>query len=153
MGGFTVVDPSHRNDDPKDGTQNGEVLTFHEYETHFKNLKDFSLPTLTNDEIKDRSKAPGLTTILASLQLIWFLIQCIARRAQGLVLTELELVTAALAGLNYFTFVVWMNKPLDVKQPIRIYSATRKIEPLTRTRTASTEDSQEVHVEVCVPII
>jgi len=149
MGGFTVVDPSHENDDPKDGSQNGQVLTFDEYKT----LEGFSLPTLTKDEINDRSKAPGLTRILAFLQLVWFLVQCIARRTQRLVLTELELVTAALAAINFFTFVVWLNKPLDVKQPFRVYFAKRMTEQSSagHPQGEPQEVPQEVPVRVLFP--
>ena len=123
MGGFTVVDSSQMDDNPEDGSQDGEVLTFKfpEYETRFKNHRDFSLPTLTRGEIEDRSKADALAKSIAFLQTMWFLIQCIARYHQRLVLTELELVTVALASLNFFTFAIWWDKPLDVKEPIRIY--------------------------------
>ena len=111
MGGFTVVDSSHVDDDPKDGSQDGEVLTLREYETCFKNDRDFSIPTLTDDELKDRSKADALAKSIAFLQTLLFLLQCLARHHQGLVLTELELVTVALASLNFFTYAIWWDKP------------------------------------------
>ena len=121
MGGFTVVDPSHKDEDPKDGSQDGEVLTLHEYKTRIKDNSNFSLPTLTGDELKDRSKADALAKGIAFFQTLWFLIQCMARHHQGLVLMELELVTVALASLNFFTYAIWWDKPLDVKEPIKIY--------------------------------
>jgi len=136
MGGFTVVDSSHVGGNPEDGSQDGEVLTidFPAYETGFENNTTFSLPSLTRSEIKDRSKADALAKGIAFLQTTWFLIQCIARHHQRLVLTELELVTVALASLNVFTFAIWWDKPLDVKEPIRIYVQMNPI-PLTPSTT------------------
>ena len=123
MGGFTLVDEAHRNDDPK--SQNGKVLTLDDLKNHINsNLNpEFSLPTLTDEEIEDRSKADALSKIIAVLQTTWFLVQCIARHHQQLALTELELVTLALASLNFATYVIWWYKPLDVKVPSRIYKA------------------------------
>jgi len=136
MGGFTVVDSRHMGGNPEDGSQDGEVLTidYPTYETRFKNNRTFSLPSLTKSEIKDRSKADALAKSIAFLQTTWFLIQCIARRHQRLVLTELELVTVALASLNAFTFAIWWDKPLDVKEPIRIYVQMNPM-PLTPSTT------------------
>ncbi|KAF8642786.1 hypothetical protein AX16_009419 [Volvariella volvacea WC 439] len=44
--------------------------------------------------------------------------QCIARHAQGLVLTEIELVTLAFATLNVITYGLWWDKPLNIEYPI-----------------------------------
>ena len=57
-------------------------------------------PSTTEAEIDDRSKGDALSKGIALLQITWFIIQLIARRVQGLAITELELTTAALAGLN-----------------------------------------------------
>ena len=58
-------------------------------------------PSTTEEEIDDRSKGDALSKGIALLQITWFIIQLIARRVQGLTITELELTTAALAGLNH----------------------------------------------------
>jgi len=118
MGGLTLVDPVYMNDDPKG--QDGEVTTLEDFKTHVVN-SEFPLPTLTDEEIEDRSKADGLTKVIAVLQTPWFVLQCVARYHQGLALTELELVTLALASLNFATYAIWWYKPLNVKVPIRIY--------------------------------
>jgi len=41
-----------------------------------------------------------------------------------LALTELELVTLALACLNAATFAIWWHKPLGVQEPVKIYLKT-----------------------------
>ena len=53
-------------------------------------------------------KGDVLSKLIAFLQTSWFIIQAIARRQQGLALTELELVTLTLASLNAATFVIWL---------------------------------------------
>ena len=47
--------------------------------------------------------------------------QCIARRAQHLDLTLVELLTLSLAVLNGVMYFLWWNKPMDVRRPIRVY--------------------------------
>ena len=74
-----------------------------------------AFPTITEEEIQDRSKADGLAKGIALLQTTWFIAQCISRTAQGLIITEIELITLAIAALNGLLYFLWWNKPLDVK--------------------------------------
>jgi len=76
------------------------------------------LPTISEDEIKDKSKADFLTKSIAVLQTLWFVVQCIARLAQKLALTGLELVTMAFVVLNVALYWAWRDKPLDVQCPV-----------------------------------
>lgn len=95
------------------------VLTFDTLKILLKeNLIRF--PTITEDEINDKSKGDALSKGFALLQLTWFVVQIITRAVQGLAITELELTTAALAGLNSVMYVFWWNKPRDVRIPIII---------------------------------
>jgi hypothetical protein len=75
---------------------------------------------ITADDILDRSKASGLTKWLTFGQTIWFIVQFVARPVQGLALTELEVVTLSYCALNWVTFWLWKDKPLDVQCPIVI---------------------------------
>ena len=86
---------------------------------------------IAEKEIADRSKGDGLVKIILILQSSWFIFQCIARRAQGLGLTQLELTTLALASLNGITFILWWHKPLGVEAPVRVYM-TRKLKDVER---------------------
>jgi hypothetical protein len=76
--------------------------------------KRIEFPAITEGEIEDRSKLDGLSKAVAVGQTTWFVAQCITRKVQGLVTTELELVTVAFAVLNVFIYFFWWNKPMDV---------------------------------------
>jgi len=118
MGGFMLIDPDLKNAEPKE--RNGTVLTidyFHENPT-------IGVPKITVDEIQDWCKGDALAKLIAILQTSWFITQCIARSQQGLAVTELELVTLALASLNAVTFAIWWHKPLGVQEPVKIYLKT-----------------------------
>ena len=99
---------------------------------------EFEFPDITEAEIWDRSKGDALSKLIAILQTTWFILQCIARSQQQLALTELELVTLALASLNAVTFAFWWNKPISVREPIKIYLKTReqKVEPVNQKVSA-----------------
>ena len=78
------------------------------------------LPAITQKEIQDRSKGDGLSKVLAIGQTSWYILQVIARHSEGLVVTELELVTTAFAVLNVVIYFLWWNKPLDVRCSIPV---------------------------------
>ena len=78
-------------------------------------------PTVTKEEIEDRSKSDGFSKAIALGQTLWFVAQCISRRAQHLDLTLLELLTLSLAVLNGMMYLLWWHKPLDVRCPVRVY--------------------------------
>ena len=81
------------------------------------------VPILSEEDINDRSKGDGLSKGLVVLQTTWFVIQSIARKAQGLVITQLELSTLAFAVLNGVMYYLWWNKPLGVNCAIPVYLA------------------------------
>ena len=81
---------------------------------------EIEYPIITKEEIKDKSKGDAVTKALVLIQMTWFLLQCMARIAQRLHLTELELATAAFALLNVIIYVLWWDKPLDVHCPIQV---------------------------------
>ncbi|KAF8646098.1 hypothetical protein AX16_007385 [Volvariella volvacea WC 439] len=75
-------------------------------------------PTISTDEIMDKAKGDLLSKVVVVMQTSWFVIQCVARHAQGLLITELELVTLAFATLNVITYFLWFSKPLNAEYPI-----------------------------------
>jgi hypothetical protein len=77
-------------------------------------------PKVTDAEIEDRSKGDIISKGLAVIQTGWFIAQCIARGAEHLAITELEIMTVAFAFLNLVTYIFWWNKPLNVTCPIRV---------------------------------
>ena len=79
------------------------------------------IPTVTAEEIEDRSKADGFSKTIAFGQTLWFVAQCLARRTQNLDLTLVELLTLSLAVLNGVMYFLWWHKSLDVRCPVRVY--------------------------------
>ena len=100
-----------------------------------ENLID--MPPISEEEISDRSKGDALSKGIAFLQLTWFIVQIIARAVQGLAITELELTTAALAGLNSVMYIFWWNKPLDVRCPVVI--RTKGVEEILASNTQNVQ--------------
>lgn len=131
MGGFTVVDPDRRH--MREEEQGGKVLTFDQFK---RLLRDpcFEFPDITKAEIQDRSKGDALSKLIAILQSTYFILQYIARAQRGLGITELELVTLALASLNAVTFGFWWHKPLGVQEPVRIY--WKFVEPILEAKVS-----------------
>ena len=98
-------------------------------------------PTVTVEEIEDRSKADGLSKMIAFGQTLWFVAQCIARRSQHLDLTLVELLTLSLAVLNGLMYLLWWNKPLDVRRPVRVNLLDKSYTPNMSNKTESFMDS------------
>ena len=95
-----------------------------------KDLREV-LPFLTEAEIWDKSKANGLAKTIVCIQAAWFCTQCIARLAQRMPISLLELNTFAHAICALLVYVLWWHKPLDVHEPtvidVRQSDATRYI--------------------------
>jgi hypothetical protein len=110
-------------------------------------LRSYSLtgnddfPILSEAEIMDKSKGDFISKSVVVLQTGWFVIQCIARRFQGLQTTELELVTVAFATVNLFIYFMWSSKPLDVQCGVRVYK---------KRETEKPKDSVDETVEATV---
>ena len=84
----------------------------------------FTVPT--KEEIEDKGKSDWLAKSLVLLQTSWFVMQCIARAIEHLLITHLEIVTLAYAAMNFVIYIFWWNKPLNVNRPVRVF---RKSEP------------------------
>ncbi|KAJ7620385.1 hypothetical protein FB45DRAFT_150362, partial [Roridomyces roridus] len=80
-------------------------------------------------DIMDKSKGDALSKGVALAQGLWFTTQCLARVHQHLVVTQLELATMAFVLMNIFIWLLWWNKPLEVKQQITLASARDTVAP------------------------
>ena len=87
---------------------------------------DIDFPDITEREIRDKSKGDVLSKGIVVIQTSWFILQCIARRIERLPITKLELVTLAVAALNFVTYALWWNKPLDVQCPVCVLKKQQK---------------------------
>jgi hypothetical protein len=76
------------------------------------------LPNESPDAVNDKSKADYVAKILVCLQAGWFFVQCIARVAQKLPLTLLELHVLAHVLCAFAMYLLWIQKPYDVSSPI-----------------------------------
>jgi hypothetical protein len=77
-------------------------------------------PTITVEEIEDRSKTDPFSKTIAFGQTLWFVAQCLARKVQHLDLTLVELLTLSLAVINGMMYFLWWHKSLDVRCPVRV---------------------------------
>ncbi|KAF7974176.1 hypothetical protein HWV62_13309 [Athelia sp. TMB] len=82
-------------------------------------VKDGKLVPPTTEELSDKSKGDVLSKGIAILQTIWFVVQCIARFAEHLPLTNLEVMTLAYTVMIVAMYIAWWNKPLNVSCAIR----------------------------------
>ncbi|KAJ3774221.1 hypothetical protein FB446DRAFT_489980 [Lentinula raphanica] len=78
------------------------------------------LPDLSIEEISDRNKGDSISKSVLVVQVSFFLIDCIARTAQGLPITLLEVTTVAHALCSLLAYLFWWSKPLNVDRPVFI---------------------------------
>ncbi|KAG2116850.1 hypothetical protein DEU56DRAFT_895759 [Suillus clintonianus] len=86
-------------------------------------------PTLTAKQICDRSKGNVISKGLIILQVAWFILQLMSRAIYHLETTQLETGTLAFAVLNFLTYALWWNKPLDVQCPYPVYWKSTESKP------------------------
>ncbi|KAK6532648.1 hypothetical protein TWF281_006829 [Arthrobotrys megalospora] len=75
------------------------------------------LPDIDPDDIKDKSKADSLAKVLVILQAGWFLIQTLARLAQQLPISLLEVNTMGHVLCALVIYILWWSKPREVGEP------------------------------------
>lgn len=78
------------------------------------------LPSVEVEDIQDRSKSDGLVRILAVIQVLWLVIQMIARRVVGVSSSALEFSTLAFSSCAFIIYLIEWRKPKDVAVPIYI---------------------------------
>ena len=103
---------------------------------------DFEI-SITEEEIQDRSKGDVLAKLVAGLQVFWFMAQCLVRWLQRLEVTQLELITLALASLNSVMYGLWIEKPLNVAVPVRVI-LKRRMTAEERLRICNSDSREPV---------
>ncbi|KAG2338838.1 hypothetical protein BDR05DRAFT_1003916 [Suillus weaverae] len=104
---------------------------------HFVREGSVDIPSITEAEIKDRSKGDGLSKCIAILQLVWFVIQLIARYAQNLPVTLLEIDTLAVVTMTCIAYGLWWKKPKDVGRPYIVRWNSKATAPPPRESLAN----------------
>jgi hypothetical protein len=80
------------------------------------------LPYITLEEINDKSKSDSLVRVITVVQIIWMLIQVIARAFRSLAISQLEVSVVAFAVCAVMLYGINWEKPKGVQVPITIIS-------------------------------
>ena len=78
------------------------------------------LSPLEEEVISDKTKADPITKAIVCVQAAWFIVQCIARVAQHLPLTLLEIHTLAHVFIAMLMYLFWFPKPYNALSPFII---------------------------------
>lgn len=78
------------------------------------------LPAITPSQIEMRNKSSGLSRTITIVQVLWFTITTLARTAEGLPITTLELTTLSMVLVMVVSALLWWRKPMDISHPIII---------------------------------
>lgn len=76
------------------------------------------LPKCSDDDVGARSMADLMAKLLVCVQAGWFLAQCVARLADGLPITLLEVHVLTHIGCAWLMYCIWFAKPYAVESPI-----------------------------------
>ncbi|KAK4444478.1 hypothetical protein QBC34DRAFT_308720 [Podospora aff. communis PSN243] len=79
------------------------------------------LPTITDDEINDKSKEDTFVKLLALAQVVHLVIQLVARTAYNLHTTQLEIALLGFSVCAAMTYLLWLQKPKDIRFPTDIF--------------------------------
>lgn len=79
-----------------------------------------SLPTISEDYLRDRDKGDILTTVIALGQIGWFIIQLIVRLSQQDSTSQLEVMTLSFAINAAITYSLLWGRPKDITYSITL---------------------------------
>lgn len=83
---------------------------------------------VTESEILDKSKDDALGKFVTVLQATWFIVQYLSRWAAHQPRTQLEVMTFAYAGINVVIYILWLDKPFDIREPIDVRGRAIRID-------------------------
>lgn len=94
--------------------------------------------SVTTKDIRDKSKADSGAKLMATIQLLWFILQGVSRKVGGFTITNLELTTLANVVLTTVLYFFCWNRPLDIRTPLVIHAENRMaiLEPLGLVETS-----------------
>ncbi|CZR61196.1 uncharacterized protein PAC_11092 [Phialocephala subalpina] len=130
MGGFKirlchrVFAPSGSDSPATDTMYEGVVLNYKALEHLHDNSTDFEIPT--EEDIKGVSKGDAFTKAFACIQSAWLVVQCMARAATGLPITQLELATIVFVICGTLMYLLWWNKPFGTERRELVVATTDK---------------------------
>jgi len=130
MGGY-VLDPPDFPPFPLNAKQVHYLIT--------KNYIDYDLVAITSEAIDDKNKSDGMARIITMVQVLWFVIDTIARAAQGLAISTLELSTIAYVWCSIGTYFFWRHKPQDINVPVIVVPKQSMAEIVVNAGPATAE--------------
>ena len=80
----------------------------------------FRMPELSRQEIEDHGRADSLGKAIVCAQVGWMIIQSVARVAERLPISQLEIMTLAYVAIALLSNYFWWEKPFDARVPIII---------------------------------
>lgn len=102
-------------------TPNGEESKCHPKQLRALIINDIIKgPPILQDELKSRAKADWTVKLIAIFQILWFLVQILARATQHYHITSLEILTVAFVFCSIFIYAFSFGKPQDVEFPVFI---------------------------------
>ncbi|TRX91258.1 hypothetical protein FHL15_007863 [Xylaria flabelliformis] len=129
MGGFYI----HEDAGPSSAVKIHLLTTSH----FIKCWQSIKIPSLSEDDLKDKSKTDYFTKALAVIQIAQLLLSLVARAVQHLAVSQLETLTLAFAICGVLTYGCSWYKPQNVKRPIQVFlrRPTEGLPPEIRKRT------------------
>ncbi len=97
------------------------------------------IPEITDDEIRDKSKANVLVKVLAIVQVFWVCVEIILRMIRRLPISQLEVVVAAYSVSAIITYSFCFFKPKGVRTPLPPMRVRRGILPRSSTGLTGSE--------------
>lgn len=97
------------------------------------------IPTITEKEIWDKSKADGFAKLLTCFQTGWFVVETVGRAIQHLPITPLDFTTLGFVVCTFGMHFQWAEKPLNVQSPTIINIEASTADILISARDAASE--------------
>ncbi|KAB5570440.1 hypothetical protein GE09DRAFT_707761 [Coniochaeta sp. 2T2.1] len=110
-----------------------------------------AMPSLTCDDIRDKSRADGMSKLVICVQAGWLVLQVLGRAVQRLAITPLELATLSVVGCSFTTLWFWRRKPLDVGEPTIITTSYTIADVLAGAGEAAKETFVDTPLEFIEP--
>jgi hypothetical protein len=120
MGGFVLRvggDTTEPNDAPPMSYSN----PYHLVASNILALREAGLltklPSITQEEINDKSKSDGLIRAITVVQIVWMMVQIIVRASRNLTISQLEVSVLAFASCAIVLYGLNWEKPKGVQVP------------------------------------
>jgi hypothetical protein len=109
------------------------------------------LPSITEEEINDKSKSDGLVRAIAIVQIAWMALQIIARESRRLAISQLEISVLAFASCAVVIYGLNWERPKGVQVPYTLLKFKEDIPPSVLQHLRS--DMQESAIATFVGLI